>query len=239
MDKKLKTVLKQSFVPPPSQHKKRFIDSIAYPKASFREVVISQTFFIRKRVWISFMLSVCFAFLYTRFMNVPVDIIGGISAILPFFSLCTAAEIYKSTVCSMEEMELACKYNLAKIMLMRIGVLGTVSFVMLALLVLMAGKNDFGLFRNTIYISVPYLLSSYLSLTVISKFRSKETIYVCAAISGAVSTLTVLASMNYQFIYHIDFSHIWIIIFIVLACLLSHSIIRYPKLQEEIQWNLL
>lgn len=239
MDKKLKTVLKQSFIPPPAQHKKRFIDSIAYPKASFLEVVISQTLFIRKRIWLSFMLSVCFAFLYTHYMNVPVDIVGGVSAILPFFSLCMVAEIYKSTACSMEEMELACKYNLAKIMLMRMGVLGTVSFIMLVLLVIMAGKNDFGLFRNTIYISVPYLLTSCLSLSVISKFRSRETIYVCAAISGAISTLTVLASINYQFVYHIDFLHVWITIFIVLVCMLSYSIIRLPKLQEELQWSLL
>lgn len=239
MDKKVKTLLKQSFIPPPAQHKKRFINSIAYPKAGFLEVMVSQTLFIRKRIWLSFMLSVCFAFLYTHYMSVPVGIVGGVSAILPLLTLCTVAEICKSTACNMEEMELACKYNLAKITLMRMGVLGTVSFIILVLLVLMAGKSDFGLFRNIIYISVPYLLSSYLSLTVISKFRSKETIYVCAAISGAISTLMVLASMDYQFIYHMDFAPIWIAIFIVLACLLSYSIIRLPKLQEEIQWNLL
>lgn len=239
MDKKLKTALKQSFTPPLAQSKEQFINSISYPKASFSEVVISQISFIRKRIWFSFMLSVCFAFFYTQFINVPEHIVAGVSAILPFFSLCTVTEIYKSAACNMEEMELACKYNLTKIMLMRIGILGTVSFIMLVLLTLIVGKNEFGMFRNIIYIGVPYLLSNYLSLLIISRFRSKETIYVCGGISGAVSMLIILASVNYQFIYTIDFSPIWITLFIVLVCLLSYSLIRFIKLQEEMQWNLL
>lgn len=238
MDKQLKTLLKHNFPTPLTQHKEQFINSISYPKASFCEVVVSQISFIRKRIWFSFMLGVFFAFFYTQFMNVPENIVAGVSAILPLFSLCTVAEIYKSTSFNMEEMEFACKYNLTKVMLMRIAILGTVSFIMLVLLVLTVVKSDFGTFRNIIYLSVPYLLSSYTSLVIISKIRSKETIYICAAISGAVSISAVSASSNYQFIYDTDFTFIWVTLFILLVGLLFYGLIRFAKLQEELQWNL-
>lgn len=239
MDKRLKSALKQSFVPPPAQQREQFINSISYLKAPFGEVLISQITFIRKRVWFLFVLCVCFVFYYTTYAKVPENIVMGVSAILPLVSLCTVTEIYKSTACNMEETELACKYNLPKIILMRIGILGIVSFVMVVLFVIIIGKNSFGMFRNTIYISVPYLLSSYLSLLVISKLRSKETVYVCALISGVISLFIMAAHNNYKFIYNADFIFIWVVTFAILAALLFYRLIRFTKLQEELQWNLL
>lgn len=239
MNKKLKQGLMQSFTPPPPQYKEQFASSISYPKASFCEVAISQIGFIRKRVWLSFVLSVCFAFCYTQFVNMPENIIAGVSAILPLFSLCTIAEVYKSTAYNMEETELACKYNLPKITLMRLGILGTVNFIVLVLFVIIVEKNDFGMLRNTIYISVPYLLSSYLSLFIITKFHLKETIYICAAISGAISVLMMLVGSSYKFIYNTEFTAIWLTMFTLLIGLLSYNLIKFTKSQEELQWNLL
>jgi hypothetical protein len=239
MDRKLKSALKQSFSSPPTKQRNQFVNSISYPKARFREVVISQIGFIRKRVWILFVLSTCFSFAYTEFVSVPESIVAAVSAILPLFSLCTVTEIYKSTAYNMEETELACKYNLPKIALIRLSILGAVSFLLLILLVVIVGKSDFGTFRNMIYLAVPYLLSSYSSLLVISKLHTKETIYVCAAISGMISIFIVTASINYRFIYDVDFTFMWIITFVVLIGLLSFSLIRFTKSQEDLQWNLL
>lgn len=239
MDKKLKSILKQSFTPPPTRHREQFINSISYPKETFCEGLLSQIRFIRKRVWFLFMLCIGLAFSYTQLVEVPENIVAGVSAILPLFSLCTITEIYKSTAYNMEETELACKYNLPKITLMRIGILGTASFIMLVLFALITGKSNFGVFRNILYISVPYLLSSYLSLIIISKIRIKETMYICAAISGTVSALMMITSNSYQFIYNADFTFIWVILFAMLVGLLFYSLIRFVKLQEELQWNLL
>ncbi len=237
MDKKLKSALKQNFAPPPSQQKEAFISSISYPKAKPSELLICQIGFIRKRVWLLFALSVCCAFFYTELAVMPENIVVGVSAFLPLFSLVTISEIYKSSAYNMAETELACKHNLPKITLMRLGILGTVSFVMLLLFVAIAYKNDFGALRNTIYITVPYLLSSYISLLLIAKLRTKETIYVCAAVSFAVSIFTFIANSNYRFIYKADFTFIWLIIFALLIGLLTVSLIRFIKSQEELPWN--
>ncbi len=237
--KVLKSALKQNFAPPPAQRREQFLNSISYPKAQPGEVLMSQIGFIRKRVWLLFFICVCFAFFYTELSNVPKNIISIISAILPIISLGTITEIYKSTAHNMCEMELACKHNLSKITLMRLGILGTVSFVMLLLFVAIAYKSDFGTLRNTVYIAVPYLLTSYLSLLIICNLRTKETIYVCGAVSFAVSVFIMIANNNYKFIYNSNFTFIWVITFAMLIGLLTYNFIRFVKLQEEIQWNLL
>ncbi|MTI47289.1 MAG: hypothetical protein FH761_05580 [Firmicutes bacterium] len=239
MDRKLKQELKQSLTPPPTRHKAEFINSISYPKARFREVLFSQIGFIRKRVWLFYVLATCFAYFYTTVVKVPANIVAVVSAILPLFSLCIITEIYRSTAYNMAETELACKYNLQKITLMRLGILGTASFVMLILLVIIAGKNDLGVFRNSVYIGVPYLLSSYLSLEIISRFRSKETIYVCMAVCCAVSVFMMIANNLYQFIYSVQFITLWVGTFMVLMALTLFSFNQFIKSQEELQWSLL
>lgn len=239
MNKKLKQALKQNYTPPPTQHKEQFLNNFLYPKETIGELLASQIGFIRKRVWLLFMLSICFAFFYTKFASVPENIVVGVSAILPMFSLCLVSEIYKSTASNMEELELACKCNLLKITLIRIGILGTVSFAALLILVIIVGNNHYGLLRNTLYIGVPYLLSSYLSLLVVLKLRSNDTAYICAAISGVVSVLMASSNNMCRFIHYADFTFIWLTLFVLLIYLLFYSLIQFIKSQEELQWNLL
>ncbi len=237
MDKKLKLALKQSFTPPTPQNRDKFVDSISYPKATFSEVFLSQISFIRKRVWFIFALCVCTAFFYINIVEIKGNIISVVSAILPLFVLCTTCEIYKSCSYKMEEMELACKYNLAKITLIRLGILGAASFVMLVLFTCFANNNDFGFIRNVMYLTVPYLFSSNVSLLIVSKYHAKETTYVVAGVCGSVSFFMFLSNTSYTFIYNMAFTHLWAIAFGALAVSLVITLIRFTKLQEELQWS--
>ena len=238
MDKKMKSALKQSFTPPRPTKMKDFINNIPYPKATFREVFLAQVGFIRKRVWISFFIFLTFAFYYTNHVDISTNITAGLSALLPFFSLITITEIFKSTAFNMDEMELACKYSLSKITLMRLGILGTVSFVIIILCVILAGKSNFGVFRNLIYLSVPYLVSTNISLAIIAKIKSKETIYICATVSVGVSIFMLIANSNYRFIYNVNFTMIWCIFFLAFIGMMTMNLIRFKNSQEELQWNL-
>ncbi len=235
--KGLKKVLKQSFIAPPPKQKEKFMRQLSYPKAKLIDLFISQIGFIRKRVWVLFALCVGYAFFYVEFTNIPENIVTGVSAILPLFSLCIITEIYKSTSYNMEEMELACKYNLAKITIMRLSILGTLSFVMMVLLVMLVGESDYGTLRNAIYVVVPYMLSCYLSLMLISKIRTNETLYVCFATSGSISFFVLIAKTNYSIIYNANFTFFWMIAFFVLLALITLGIISYIKSQEELQWS--
>ncbi len=238
MDNKLKQAIRQGLTPPPPLHKSEFIHRMTYPKTRFQDVLFSQIRFVRKRVWFFYILSTCFAYLYTSLTTIPENIVGVISAILPLFSLCIVTELHKSIAFNMEETELACKYNLQKITLMKLSILGTFSFVMLMLLVAIASKNNFGIFRNSIYISVPYLLSTYISLGTISKIRSKETIYICTLACSGVSALILISNNLYAFIYSTSFLTLWLGLFVILITLTIFSLTRFVKSQEELQWNL-
>jgi len=239
MDKKLKQAIQQSFTPPPPKHKLEFINHSSYPKTHFKNVWFSQIRFIRKRVWFFYIFSAFFAYFYTSTADIPENIVAVISAILPLFSLCMITELYKSAAYNMEETELACKYNLQKITLMRLSILGTVGFITLILLVSIANKNNFGIFRNSVYISVPYLLSTYISLGIISRFRTKETLYICTAVCVTISTFILISSHLYPSIYATPYVSLWLGTFVILISFTIFSFTRFVKSQEELQWNLL
>ncbi len=235
MDRMIKSAIKRSFIPPPSKKREQFINSISFPKAKFSELVTSQIGFIRKRVWLLFIFCVCTAFLYAKFGSTSDNLVSAVSALLPFISLCIITELHISLSYNMEETELACKHSLPKITLIRLAILGTVSFAVLGLLVLIVGKSDFGTIRNTVYITVPFLLTCYISLFIITKMHRKETIYVCAAVSGIVSVFVIVSGGSFSFIYSAEYTFIWIILSILLTGLVIFRLIKYIKLQEELQ----
>ncbi len=236
MDKKLESLLKLSYTPPNLSDSKadEFINSISYPKTKTGELFVSQLGFIRKRVWFLFTLSLSFAFFYSNSSGVPADAITVISAILPFVSLCTITEIHRSFAYNMDETELVCKYNLPKLTLMRIGILGTAGFLILLILVIIVNKNDYSIFRNAVYLGVPYLLSSYVSLLLTTSFQYKETTYVCAVVCGIISIFLLVENQNYQIIYSRDYTFVWVVTFITLAGLLTLRLAKFTKSQKEL-----
>lgn len=238
MDRKLREALRQNFTPPPHKNRDSFIHEINYPKARFTKVLLSQTGFIRKRVWIGFALLLILAPTVTNYAQLPNDIVSVLSAMLPIFSLLAITEIYKSTAHNMAEMELACKYNLLKITLMRLSILGFAGFIMLLIYVSLAGGNDYGAFRNLIYLSVPYLISTNLSLVVSLKFKNTETSYVCSAVSLGVSVSIIVLYNSCEFIYSVNYIFAWAVSFALLLILLAINLVRFKTSQEELQWNL-
>ncbi|ONI46227.1 hypothetical protein AN641_01985 [Candidatus Epulonipiscioides gigas] len=236
MDKRLKSALKQNFTPPAPQKRDKFVNNISYPKAKFSSVFLSQIGFIRKRVWVVFALCVYFAFWYVNIAEITNHTISVISAISPLFILCVTSEIYRSTTYNMDELELTCKYNLSKITLMRLCILGVINFIMLLVFIILTRNNDYGVLLSAIYLAVPFLLSSYLSLLIISKIHLKENIYICAGVCSSISIF--MLNGTYSFIYNMEYIYLWVIAFFTLSLLLMHCFIRFIKLQEELTWNL-
>ncbi len=240
MDRKLELLLKLSYTPPNLSDSKadNFIDSISHPKAMASELFFSQLGFIRKRVWFIFVLSLSFAFFYSNSSEMPADAITVISAMLPFISLCTITEIHRSFAYNMDETELVCKHNLPRLTLIRIGILGTAGFLLLLLLVIIVNKNDYSIFRNAVYLGVPYLLSSYISLLLTTRYQYKETTYVCAVVCGIISIFLIVENQNYRLIYSSDFTLVWVVAFIALSGLLSLRLAKFTKSQKELKWSL-
>ena len=238
MNRKLKQALKQNFNPPPSKNSDSFIKSISYNQASFTEVLFFQIKFIRKRVWLGFAFLVLLAFILTNYTDLSTDLVLILSALLPIFSLLTVTELHKSSSYNMAEMELACKYNLSKITLMRFSILGLTGFIILCFYAVLANSNNFGIFRNLIYLSVPYLISVNLSLFILLNTKTSNSNYICSAVSIAVSVLIFITKLNYNFIYNLEFTFIWSIFLLILLPLVGLNIIQFKTSQEELKWNL-
>lgn len=237
MDKKLKEALRQNFTPPPSQKREQFIDALPYPKTRFLEVLFAQIAFIRKRVWIGAALLLASAITLADYAQPPASMLSILSALLPVFSLLVITEIHKSTAHNMAEMELACKYNLAKITLMRLSLLGLAGLLLLFVYVLLAKDNDYGAFRNLIYLSVPYLLSTNLSLVVLLRLKSRETGYVCGAVSLGVSVAAIAVHSSYAFLYSANYTMAWVLLLTLLLILLQINLVKFKTSQEELPWN--
>lgn len=235
--KELKSSLKTVFKPPAPTQMSDFISNLLPKQATFNEVLTAQIFFIRKRVWVLFAISIVFVFLYTTTNQIPTNIVTGVSAILPFISLCMIAEFFKSIGYNMVELELSCKYNLTKISLMRLCILASVSLILLGIFAVLIGKNDFGVLRNIIYVSVPYLISSYSSLFIVTKIKSRDTIYICGGTSAFLSIIMLVIQNMYSFIYNINFIFIWLTLFLAFSILLLNQIIKFIKQTEDLQWN--
>ena len=242
MNKKLKSHLQTVFDAPTPTRKEEFLQSINFPKTSYFDFILGQIGYIRKRVWVASCLLVLALLLglqaYTNYESL--HFIWIVSSILPFVSLLTITEIVRSSSHNMSELEMSCKYNLADIILVRLGTLSCFNAVILGLIIfLLRYEFDFMIFRLVVYMLVPFILTCSLSLFIINHFSSKETSYICCATSCSLSMANVIFSTQYKIAFLDEYLFFWGLALIFLMVWLVTEIMKLIKKTEELQWNLL
>lgn len=240
MNKKLKQELKTAFDAPVPKRKSEFLASIPYPKATTFEFYFSQIRYIRKRFWCLSVLLMIGMMLLTRISMNTSKTVALLSAALPLFTLLGIMELNKSTAYHMTELETSCKYNFAKITLIRLTILGSFHFLVLfILLVFFANQSEYGILRYILYTITPFLLSTYCSLFVINILKTKDTLYTCSGITAFISICILMLNKNVTIIYTESLTIAWIGAFILIAILLVREIKILINQREELQWNLL
>ncbi len=234
MNKSMRDALSKSFAAPATQNKEIFLANIRYPKASYKEVFFSQISYLRKRVWTATSLLICVAALFIQWGASAQNDLAILSAVLPFISLIGILELHRTTAFRMAEMELACRYSLEVITLMRLVVLGVLGFVALLSFVVLAQGNDYGALRNLVYLAAPYLFCTAVSLCIVSKYREKEASYVCGAVCTMVSSVVLALDFVYPFIYGASYVFVWVGVCLALAVLLMVSVANFKHSQEEL-----
>lgn len=240
MNKKLKSQIKSAFNVSESIGKDEFLKSITYPKSRPSDFVLEQIGYIRKRVWMISLL-ILIATLYGLHLygdERALEIVWGISSVLPFVSLIMIAEVTRSMVCNMVELEMSCKHSLFEVILVRLSILGSFNFIVFVLtLILFMGKTDFSLVRLGIYVLTPFLLTCLGSLFVINKIHSREITYICGGISGFVSLINTILTTQYSIIFENQYRLFWGILFFSLVFLVGGEIVKLLKKMEEFQWH--
>lgn len=236
MNRNLKKALKTALDAPKPSRKESFINSLPAPKTTTLQFCLSQMGYIRKRFWfLSILLLIGIYVFITHSVNR--EIAGFVSACLPLLTLIGLSEIKKSDTFNMNELEMSCKYDLSKIMLFRLSVIGMFHILLLLISCLLFKEySQFEAIRYMIYTMTPFLLSSFLSFWIINHTTSKDSLYICSAVTIFVSLSMILLNLGNMRIYADHYVSIWQISFLVILILLIKEI--HHLLIERIEsWN--
>ncbi len=235
MTSKQKRALAQHFTPPPPTRKEDFLAALPRESTTYGQVFLAQVGYVRKWIWALYLVCMALGLLVAHRAAEPTLLVSSLSAIVPLLSLCTVSELYRSVAHRMDELELSCRYNLTRILLMRLSILSMVNFLVLLFFLLLAGQSQFGLVRNLLYLGVPALLSMNGSLLLLSRLNTRDTLYPCAAVSTGVSLLTFIADKEVVFsMAHLGF---WAMGFALLLAIMVQNLLKLKTNMEELQWN--
>lgn len=220
MKSDMKNVLEKAFAAPKPKRKMEFIKSLEPPKISLFTFMLQQVSYIRKMVWVVSALISAGAFLCVDYIGR--DCVWVISSMMPFIALCGITENARSKTYGMAELEQASRFSLKSVVLARMGIMSFLHLIIFLALIPFVGSklisieaengilqtvqetiwNTEGVYlRTTIYLFVPYLLTSVLCLMVVRKMQGKELNYVCMGISVGVSLLNFILKANIPMLY--------------------------------------
>lgn len=241
-----KKELSTAFTPPKPREKNHFLNSLSYPKLRYREFLLSQVFYIRRRVWmvsgILILISCVFSMIPAHWITSPFfsEPLWLAEALLPFLALLAAAETARSLSWDMEELEMSCRYSLQQVIMARILLLGIINgIVFLSFTALMGRISAFGLWRGFLYLLVPYVLTCGICLFLLSHSNGREGLYGCAAAACAVSVLGPLLGQTADFLYTADHADWWIILSVTGIVIIILQTYQLLKKSEDKSWNLL
>lgn len=238
MNKKLKKEIKNVFEISEPKRKYEFINSLNYPMDSMLNSYFSQIGYISKSYWIYTSLIIIILIFGARCFVIN-EITYFISGIIPFFTLIGITEISRSSSNNMRELEMSCRFDLDKIIFMRLMIVGCSHFIIILInLIIFANQTEFGYLRYVIYSITPFILTVGLSIFTNNRIKSKDMKFVCVCITGFTSIGIFIISSSLLMVYNKEFIKAWIIILIFSGVLMYKEIKKLIKQTRELKWNL-
>lgn len=243
MNKELKNALRSAFEPPKPVSKQSFLSSLCFPKTTYKDFLISQVAYIRKRVWVLSVLLPIFAAVFIWQTDFPpirnINLVWSIAATLPFLALLTASELSRSAFYQMDELEMSCRYSLSQVVLSRAVILGISDIIVFSiLLALMRDNVSFNLLQLSLYLAVPYLATCGICLLILNRIHGRESLYYCGAVSCFISLADSLLSTTTKWLYTDSALKGWVLLMIVCIVLAASQMKKLIHRTEEVIWNL-
>lgn len=234
---KMKKALKHAFEPPAPLSRERFLKTLPQPRSSRRAFILSQAGYIPLWVWGTSFATLLIAIFSACFMSR--DTLGILSACIPFVASSAVAENGKSMVYRMAELEKSSLFSLKSVTLTRLGIIGFSHMLLLFLLCPLASVGGlFSILQTGIYLLVPYLLTTTLSLVFTRRFHGRETMYLCLGIAVMVSGLCIMTQSKFNLFYRQESICWWIGILIALSALTAWGYYQTIQRTEELSWSL-
>lgn len=237
---RLKAELKKSFEPPEPLGKQHFLRNFNYPKASPLEVFAVQAGYIPKYVWIVLVFPILLFLLFeylAGFHAESYDVIWYVSAFMPVLAVLAVTETFRSGVYGMVELEMTAKYNLPQILLMRMGILGTLDLLLVfAVIPMVIRWGDVNFLQAAVYLLVPWECTCLLAFQM-EKYR-KGSILGNIFCGVFVCMIEIFLGNHGEFAYDVKKLPIWVLVFLGLSVCLARQIWRIWREMEELKWNL-
>ncbi len=203
------------------------------PKPGVTEMLRLQFTYISPAVWVM-TLVVLFIAIWGSFMNR--NVITGIAALMPFVSGFAVFETFRSQMYIMTEMEGVTLFSLRGIFFTKIVCIGIVHILLILLISFMIApvcQNDF--LTTGIMITIPYLISSVLSMKAEKSPFGRKNPLVCLGISALISGFVLAESVKYSYFFE-NLTGIRNLLFMILIVLFLIEIKKTFQ-WEEYLWN--
>ena len=241
MNKKQKDKLQQAFEAPLPTRKNEFLKALPYPRLPKWQLWLQQAKFIKKRTWVGsvglFFLLFLICLRDGLFLENRQEI-GMISALTPMFALITSMELIRSRQYNMEELEMSTRFSLGNVLLIRINLLGIMNMLLFLLLIpFLAAGQKVAYWQAGVYLLLPYLITSFLTLLAVCHLKTRDTSFVCAAISAAVTIAFETTAYRKPVIYKTEHIGMWLLMAGIFLLLFIIQITMLTRNGEKYVWN--
>lgn len=236
MNRKLKKQIAKSFDAPMPERKIQFIHSLPRPHISTKTFICSQIHFIKKSVWL--MSILIFLPIAWTASFASENTVWIVSAFTPFLALLLIAESTKSAIYGMNELEMSSSFSLKSIVLARLIILGVFNFGIFCVIIPICHvANSISFMQTSVYLFVPYLLTTSISLYLVRRFRNKEIIYGCMAVAVFVSGANMTLRYMVGFLFQANYLVWWIVVALFLLGITAKEFYYTFKKMEGFIWN--
>ncbi len=191
----LKKEIYNASEPPEPKGRDVFLRELPYPKLTYPEFVFSQIGYIRKRMWAISAAVVLAGICATCIIpDRSAQVLWVISSLAPFLAVFTSAEISRSSVFGMSEIEAGCRFSLPQLAGARMLILGLCNFAVISAGTVISGIfSPYGIALSALYILTPYVCVCGISLAVFRKTRGQDGVYISGGLALAVSVFGIVS----------------------------------------------
>lgn len=232
----LKQKLPDAFRAPSPERKEPFIYTLPRQRISNLQFLFTQTGYLPFWVW--GLCALPFPLLLLNACLMAKSSLWVLSALIPFIAMTAVTENARSSLCHMAELEMASRFSLKSVLFARMGSIGAAHLLLLCLLTPIACHEDErSLLQSGIYLLLPYLLTTFLSLWCCRKIHGREALYACMGAAVTVSSLSIFLQERMPVFYQEKYISWWILALLLLAVPVFFQYHRIIYRREEFIWN--
>lgn len=216
--------------------------SIQY-KMSFSELFVGQIRYISPYLWIVqtiLLFIVLFVLSSVDGVNEQHAVITILSVTAPIIAFVAIPELAKSFSYNMWEIESTSKFNLQKLIAIRLLIIGVVDLLIITMLMITTKVfYDISLVSSLLYFLVPFNLANSVYLFLLRKSHEKVGVIRCL-IAGLLIAIGLASLSIFNAWYVLASTFIWVILLAFSICTLMQEVMKLMKATQsggEMLWN--